>query len=101
MCCYDICTRPRWPSSKVSVSGPEGSRFEMRPAVYGVLLHTKSYVVGQTSSRWCGSLEREVPSKMSPSSSDLGSKLRGPSQNSSSKQDFNITKLNQTIHTYG
>ncbi|GFS83975.1 uncharacterized protein TNCV_2363871 [Trichonephila clavipes] len=33
----------------------------------------------QTSSRWCGSQEREVPAQLSFSSLDHGSKLRGPS----------------------
>ncbi|GBM86837.1 hypothetical protein AVEN_225059-1 [Araneus ventricosus] len=45
---------------------------------------------------WCGSLERQVPARVSPSSSDHGLKLRGPSQNSprvASKWDVNITKL--------
>ncbi|GBO32250.1 hypothetical protein AVEN_273488-1 [Araneus ventricosus] len=45
---------------------------------------------------WRGSLERVVPVQVSSSSSDRGSKLRGPSQNSprvASKQDVNITKV--------
>ncbi|GBN43201.1 hypothetical protein AVEN_78852-1 [Araneus ventricosus] len=46
---------------------------------------------------WCGSLEREVRAQVSSSSSNHGSKLRGPSQNSprvASKRDVNMTKLN-------
>ncbi|GBO28066.1 hypothetical protein AVEN_37790-1, partial [Araneus ventricosus] len=50
--------RPRWPSGKISDSEPAG--FQARnpnplkiPRVLG-LLHVKSYVGGQTSSRWCG-----------------------------------------------
>ncbi|GBN07258.1 hypothetical protein AVEN_121252-1 [Araneus ventricosus] len=45
-------SRPRWPSGKVSTSGPGGC------------------------------LERSVPAQVSSSSSDRGSKLRGPAQNS-------------------
>ncbi|GBN56255.1 hypothetical protein AVEN_213548-1 [Araneus ventricosus] len=42
--------------------------------------------------------EEVVPAQVSSSSSDRGSKLRGPSQNSprvASKRDVNKTKLNQ------
>ncbi|GBM62631.1 hypothetical protein AVEN_187037-1 [Araneus ventricosus] len=45
---------------------------------------------------WFRSLEREVPAQVSSTSSDKGSKLRGPSQNSprvSSERDVNMTKL--------
>ncbi|GBN03703.1 hypothetical protein AVEN_258833-1 [Araneus ventricosus] len=45
----------------------------------------------------------EVPVQMPFSSSDRGSKLRGPSQNSprvAAKWDVNITKLNLTIAVY-
>ncbi|GBM35253.1 hypothetical protein AVEN_45521-1 [Araneus ventricosus] len=54
----------------------------------------------QTSFRWCGAevwRGRILPAQMSSSSSDCGSKLRGPSQNISrvaSKWDDNMTKLN-------
>ncbi|GBM29342.1 hypothetical protein AVEN_175982-1 [Araneus ventricosus] len=55
----------------------------------------------QTTSSWCG-VEVWRVFHVSSSSSDRGSKLRGPSQNSprvASKQAVNITKLNsmQTI----
>ncbi|GBM76726.1 hypothetical protein AVEN_10939-1, partial [Araneus ventricosus] len=53
--------------------------------------------MGQTLSRWCG--VEGVPTQVSSSSSDYGSKLQGPSQNSprvASKQDINITNLNRT-----
>ncbi|GBM45984.1 hypothetical protein AVEN_82152-1 [Araneus ventricosus] len=46
-------------------------------------------------SRWCGSLERGT--QVSSSSSDRGTKLRGPSQNNphvASKRNINKTKLN-------
>ncbi|GBN66369.1 hypothetical protein AVEN_139314-1 [Araneus ventricosus] len=45
-----------------------------------------------------------VPAQVSSSSSDCGSNLRGPSQNSSrvaSKRDFNVTKLNNRRTRYG
>ncbi|GBL90533.1 hypothetical protein AVEN_179452-1 [Araneus ventricosus] len=45
---------------------------------------------------WCGSLEREEPAQVLSPSSDHGSKLRGPSQNSprvASKRDVNKSKL--------
>ncbi|GBM75004.1 hypothetical protein AVEN_195311-1 [Araneus ventricosus] len=48
---------------------------------------------------WCGSLKREVPAQVSSSSSDRGSKLRGPSLNSvrvASKRHVNTAKLKQT-----
>ncbi|GBN17450.1 hypothetical protein AVEN_232543-1 [Araneus ventricosus] len=45
-----------------------------------------------------------VPAQVSSLSSDHGSKLRGPSQNSprvASKRDVNIAKLNKTTHEEG
>ncbi|GBL81762.1 hypothetical protein AVEN_93526-1 [Araneus ventricosus] len=52
---------------------------------------------GQTSSLWCGANFGEgVPAQVSSSSSDHGSKLRGPFQNALhfvSKRDVNISKL--------
>ncbi|GBM77925.1 hypothetical protein AVEN_89588-1 [Araneus ventricosus] len=48
---------------------------------------------------WCESLERGMPAQVSSSSSDRGSKLRGPSQTSSraaEKYDVIITRLNST-----
>ncbi|GBN60265.1 hypothetical protein AVEN_221012-1 [Araneus ventricosus] len=45
---------------------------------------------------WCESLERRVPAQVSSSSSDSGSNLRGPSQNSSrlgSKRDVNPPRM--------
>ncbi|GBN81629.1 hypothetical protein AVEN_161517-1 [Araneus ventricosus] len=42
-CSYVFYPRPRWPSGKVSTSGPEGRRFETRfhrrPAVYEARWH--------------------------------------------------------------
>ncbi|GBN32861.1 hypothetical protein AVEN_89555-1 [Araneus ventricosus] len=56
----------------------------------------KSYVEGQTFSRWCGAEAcRGSSNSCVVVSSDRGSKLRKPSQNSprvSSKRDVNITK---------
>ncbi|GBL89088.1 hypothetical protein AVEN_255225-1 [Araneus ventricosus] len=46
--------RPRWPSDKVSALGPEDSKFETRFRRVLGLLHVKSYVGSQTSSRWRG-----------------------------------------------
>ncbi|GBL90557.1 hypothetical protein AVEN_179468-1 [Araneus ventricosus] len=94
--------RPRWPSCKVSALGPEG--FQVRnPILLKIrhvlgLLHVKSYVREPSVLPlvWCGSSEKEgVPAQVSSSSSDQGSKLRDPSQNSprvASKRDVNITK---------
>ncbi|GBO38186.1 hypothetical protein AVEN_95566-1 [Araneus ventricosus] len=57
-----------WPSGKVSASGPEGSRFETRfrrrSAWYVGLLHVKSCVQGQTSSRWCGEQFPVLPNRV-------------------------------------
>ncbi|GBM76070.1 hypothetical protein AVEN_167490-1 [Araneus ventricosus] len=50
---------------------------------------------------WRGNLERGVPAQVSSSSSDRGSKLRGPSQNSprvASKRDVNITKTQEILY---
>ncbi|GBM78500.1 hypothetical protein AVEN_266025-1 [Araneus ventricosus] len=58
---------------------------------------------GQTPSRWCGvEAWRGVPSQVSSSSSDRGSKLRGPSPNSprvASKRDVNITKPKKKLRS--
>ncbi|GBL73004.1 hypothetical protein AVEN_128173-1 [Araneus ventricosus] len=90
---------PRWPSGKVSTSGPEGrrleTRFHRRSAVYGARRtpnHTQWPNALPLVRR--GSLKRGVPAQVSSSSSDRGSKLRGPSLNSprvASKRDVNIT----------
>ncbi|GBL87373.1 hypothetical protein AVEN_118326-1 [Araneus ventricosus] len=62
------------------------------------LLYAKSYVVAKRSP--VGVVRKfgeGVPAQVSSSSSDRGSKLRGPSQNSprvASKRDVNETKLN-------
>ncbi|GBN90533.1 hypothetical protein AVEN_209697-1 [Araneus ventricosus] len=95
---------PRWPSGKVSALGPVGSRFRnliplKTRRIWG-LLHAKSYAVAKRPpvgvARKCG---EGVPTQASSSSSDRGSRLRGPSQNGlrvASKRDVNITKPNQT-----
>ncbi|GBO08868.1 hypothetical protein AVEN_184268-1 [Araneus ventricosus] len=85
---------PRWPSGKISASGPESTK---EPACIGPV-HANSYVGDQTSSRWCGSevWRVGVPALVSSSSSDRSSKLRGSYQNSprvASKRDVNIIKL--------
>ncbi|GBL85830.1 hypothetical protein AVEN_63163-1 [Araneus ventricosus] len=86
--------RPQWPSGRISALGPEGSRLETR-RVWG-LLQDKSYVVAKrppAGVAW--KFGERVPAQASSSSSDRGSKLRGPSQNSpcvAFKRDVNITK---------
>ncbi|GBL95307.1 hypothetical protein AVEN_166478-1, partial [Araneus ventricosus] len=90
---------PGWPSGKVSTSGPEGRRFETRfhrrSTVYGArctLNHTQwKNVLPFGVARKLG---EGVPAQASSSSSDRGSKLRGPSLNSprvASKRDVNIS----------
>ncbi|GBM79301.1 hypothetical protein AVEN_9937-1 [Araneus ventricosus] len=65
------------------------------------LLHAKSYVVAKCLSVgvvW--KFGEGVPAQVSSSSSDGGSKLRGPSQNSpraASKRDFNINKIKKLL----
>ncbi|GBM92309.1 hypothetical protein AVEN_35045-1 [Araneus ventricosus] len=65
------------------------------------LLHAKSYVVAKHPPVGVArKLGEGVPNQMSCSSSDRGSKFRGPSQNSSrvaSKRAINITKLSCVI----
>ncbi|GBM79173.1 hypothetical protein AVEN_209507-1 [Araneus ventricosus] len=85
-------------------SRPRGRRFEVRNPI---LLKIRclcepsacqTRVVGQTSSRWC--VMEDWERKLS-SSSDSGSKLRDPSQNSphvASKRGVNITNLYKFFH---
>ncbi|GBN67211.1 hypothetical protein AVEN_249524-1, partial [Araneus ventricosus] len=77
------------------------TRFHQRSALYVGLLYFKSYVGGQTFFRWSAvEVWREVPAQVLSSSSDHGSKLRGPSQNSprvASKRDVNITQMTQLV----
>ncbi|GBN07393.1 hypothetical protein AVEN_10064-1, partial [Araneus ventricosus] len=79
------------------VPGSRPDSTEDPPCTRG-LLHAKSYVVAKrppAGVAW--KLGEGVPAQVPSSSSDRGSKLRGPSQNSprvASKQDVNITKLN-------
>ncbi|GBO26261.1 hypothetical protein AVEN_11754-1 [Araneus ventricosus] len=65
---------------------------------YMGLLHAKSYVVAKRPPLGVArKLAEGVPTQVSSSSSDRGSKLRGPSQNSppvASERDVNIAKLN-------
>ncbi|GBM52850.1 hypothetical protein AVEN_4073-1, partial [Araneus ventricosus] len=68
--------RPQLPSGKVSVSRPEGSRLET-PILQKIRrvwrpLHATQWP-NVLPLVWCGSLER-VPAKVSPLSSDHGSK---------------------------
>ncbi|GBM34897.1 hypothetical protein AVEN_41448-1 [Araneus ventricosus] len=88
--------RPRWPSGKVGTGGsqarnPIPSKIRL---VWG-LLHSKSYVVAKRPPAGVARKFGEgMPAQVSSSSSDRGSKLRGPSLNSpraASKRDFNIT----------
>ncbi|GBN36245.1 hypothetical protein AVEN_80134-1 [Araneus ventricosus] len=88
-------TGPRWPSGKVSALGLEGSRFESRFRHVWGPPHTKPYVVAKRrpdDAAW--KLGAGAPAQASCPSSDYGSKLRDPSQNSprvASKWDVNIT----------
>ncbi|GBN95834.1 hypothetical protein AVEN_268557-1 [Araneus ventricosus] len=89
---------PWWPSGKASAFGPEGprpeTRFHRRSAVHEACCtpnHTQPNVLPLV---WHG---EGVPAQVSSSSSDRGSKLLGPSQNSTrvaSKWDVNKTKPN-------
>ncbi|GBO08778.1 hypothetical protein AVEN_51152-1 [Araneus ventricosus] len=93
--------RQRWPSGTVSVRGLQFRNWIPLKIRRGWrLLHAKSYAVVK---RPPGGVARKfgegVPAQASSSSSDRGSKLRGPSQNSSrvaSKRD--IPKLNLLIY---
>ncbi|GBL87769.1 hypothetical protein AVEN_39968-1, partial [Araneus ventricosus] len=69
----------RWPGSVIS-----NSRFHRDPSFIGPVAH--QIIPRSPNGRILvrrGSLERGMPSQMSSSSSDSGSKLRGPAQNSS------------------
>ncbi|GBL72126.1 hypothetical protein AVEN_115130-1 [Araneus ventricosus] len=89
--------RPRWPSLGFGAGG-----FHVRDPlplktrrVWG-LVHVKSYIVVKrppVGMAW--KFGEGVPAQVSFSSSDRGSKLGGPSQNSprvASKRDVNVTK---------
>ncbi|GBL88051.1 hypothetical protein AVEN_133708-1 [Araneus ventricosus] len=90
--------RPQWPSRKVSVSGPEGSRLEIRfsrrSAVYGAHCKPRS---GQMFSRWCGVEAwrwyqlRCRPYHLITVQND---KVRPNSPHVSSELGVNVTKLN-------
>ncbi|GBL85798.1 hypothetical protein AVEN_63140-1 [Araneus ventricosus] len=93
-------TSPRWPSGKVLALGLEGSgletRFYMKISRVRGMLHVKSYVVAKrppVGVAW--KFGDGVPAQASSLSSDSGSQLRGPSQNSprASKRDVNITSF--------
>ncbi|GBM61719.1 hypothetical protein AVEN_120568-1 [Araneus ventricosus] len=88
--------RPRWPSGKVGTGGSQVRNpipLKIR-RVWG-LLHAKSYVVAKRPPVGVARKFGEgVPAQVSSSSSDRGSKLRGPSLNIhrvASKRDVNIT----------
>ncbi|GBM80282.1 hypothetical protein AVEN_114741-1 [Araneus ventricosus] len=95
--------RSWWPSGKVPVSEPGKSQVRnpipLKIRRVSGLLQAKSYLgVKRPPSGVVRKLVEGVPAQVSSSSSDRGSKLRGPSQNSSraaSKWDVNITKLKQ------
>ncbi|GBN72142.1 hypothetical protein AVEN_33227-1 [Araneus ventricosus] len=89
MLCFSINTqKPRWPSGKVSDSESEGGTTGSKPdstedpRVLG-LFHVKSYIEGQTSSRWCGA---EVWRGATTSGVVL--------VDTAVRSDVNITKLN-------
>ncbi|GBN20078.1 hypothetical protein AVEN_234772-1 [Araneus ventricosus] len=76
--------RSRLRSRKVLGWRPDSIEDPPCTRAYVCLVHVKSDVVGPTSFCWCGagSLARRVPVQVLSSSSDRGSKLRGPTQNS-------------------
>ncbi|GBM01308.1 hypothetical protein AVEN_170356-1 [Araneus ventricosus] len=96
------CFRPRWPSGKVSASGPEsfhvGNPIPLNIRRVLGLFRAKSYVgVKRPPSGVALKFGEGVPAQVSSLPSDRGSQLRGPSQNSprvASKRDVNIPKLN-------
>ncbi|GBM69668.1 hypothetical protein AVEN_124450-1 [Araneus ventricosus] len=68
---------PRWPSVKVSASGPEGSQ-PISQKIHRVLdpFHAKSYVGGQRSSRSCGA-QKPTPNRTKGKLAWCGSLERG------------------------
>ncbi|GBN78014.1 hypothetical protein AVEN_199053-1 [Araneus ventricosus] len=91
----DIAWRLRWLVVRARLWGRNPIPLKIR-RVWG-LLHVKSYVVAKGPSfgvEW--KFGEGVPAQASSSSSDCGSKLRGPSQNIprvALKLDVNISKL--------
>ncbi|GBN21281.1 hypothetical protein AVEN_29570-1 [Araneus ventricosus] len=91
--------RPEWPNGNVSTSRPEGggteTRFHRRSAVCGAsCTPNPTQWPNALPLLWRGSLERGAPAQVLSSSSDSGSKLRGPSLNRprvASKRDVDIT----------
>ncbi|GBM71492.1 hypothetical protein AVEN_243104-1 [Araneus ventricosus] len=88
-----------WPNDKVLASEKEVSRFETRfhedpPCLWAWCTLNLTWV--KRHFRWydAGAWRRGVPAQELFSSSDRGSKQRGPSENSSSERDVNITKQN-------
>ncbi|GBN05496.1 hypothetical protein AVEN_205912-1 [Araneus ventricosus] len=87
--------RPRWPSEEVQVLGPDSTKDPscLGPAASSYV-GVKRLPVGMVRKLGEG-VTGEVPS----SSSDRGSKRRGPAQNSprvAPKRDFNMSKLDIT-----
>ncbi|GBM09798.1 hypothetical protein AVEN_234637-1 [Araneus ventricosus] len=91
-----LVVRSRLWGRRVPGSKPNSTSYLIR-CIWG-LLHAKSYIVAKrppVGVAW--KFGEGVPAQVSSSSSDHGSKLRGPSQNSprvASKWDVNITKPN-------
>ncbi|GBL83307.1 hypothetical protein AVEN_110631-1 [Araneus ventricosus] len=86
---FSTAPGPRWPSGKVSVAGPAGSkpetRFHRRTSMLAGLEHAKSSVAQ--------SFPANVVWKGGKGGADCGSKSRGPFQDSprvASKRDVNI-----------
>ncbi|GBM05622.1 hypothetical protein AVEN_202254-1 [Araneus ventricosus] len=84
---------------KVSASGLEGSRFPTRflltASVWGWCMLNLTPRKKHPSTGVARKYEEGVLNQVSPSSSDIGSKLRGPSQNSpceASKRVFSKTE---------
>ncbi|GBM36318.1 hypothetical protein AVEN_212877-1 [Araneus ventricosus] len=106
---YSTAFGPRWSSDKVSASrqgvpgykpdsNEDGVVADLTEDVVWGLLHVKSYVAQQTSSRWCGAeVWRRDATRVSSSSSERGSKLRGSSQNSPPVVVFLVLLQNGTL----
>ncbi|GBM17255.1 hypothetical protein AVEN_223794-1 [Araneus ventricosus] len=99
----NVFRTPKGRSNLVVGSRPWGRELQVRNPIplkirrVWDLLHAKSYVVAKrppVGVAW--KFSEGVPAQVSSSSSDRGSKLQGPSQNSprvASKRGVNITKL--------
>ncbi|GBM65392.1 hypothetical protein AVEN_232322-1 [Araneus ventricosus] len=93
------------PSGKVSASsrrvlGSKPDSTEDLPCMWACCTLNHTYGVNRPTAGVVRKFGEGMPVQMSSSSADLGSKLRGSSQNSprvASKRDINITKLTETL----